>query len=80
LLLASFSFALAASPLRFATVAVIGSGWLLSSNIIVPMLGTPAGRWSAADGFVGLPLVSFRLDEYRSGLRAAKARAAKWGK
>ena len=27
-------------PLRFATVAVIGSGWLLSSNEILPMLGT----------------------------------------
>ena len=26
--------------LRFATVAVIGSGWLLSSNKILPMLGT----------------------------------------
>src|ERR1039458_2422882 len=26
--------------LRFATVAVIGSGWLLSSNEILPMLGT----------------------------------------
>jgi hypothetical protein len=26
--------------LRFATVAVIGSGWLLSSNKIPPMLGT----------------------------------------
>ena len=26
--------------MRFATVAVIGSGWLLSSNKILPMLGT----------------------------------------
>jgi hypothetical protein len=26
--------------LRFTTVAVIGSGWLLSSNEILPMLGT----------------------------------------
>jgi hypothetical protein len=26
--------------LRFATVAVIGSGWLLSSNEILPMPGT----------------------------------------
>ena len=37
---------LSASPhayaLRFATVAVIGSGWLLSSNKILPMLGTLA--------------------------------------
>jgi hypothetical protein len=35
---------LSASPrgyaLRFTTVAVIGSGWLLSSNEILPMLGT----------------------------------------
>jgi len=35
---------LSASPrgyaLRFATVAVIGSGWLLSSNEILPMPGT----------------------------------------
>jgi hypothetical protein len=35
---------LSASPrgyaLRFATVAVIGSDWLLSSNKILPMLGT----------------------------------------
>jgi hypothetical protein len=28
--------------LRFATVAVIGFGWLLSSNKILPMLGTLA--------------------------------------
>jgi hypothetical protein len=26
--------------LRFATVAVTGSGWLLSSNEILPLLGT----------------------------------------
>src|SRR5664279_5234234 len=41
--------------LRFATVAVIGSGWLLSSNEILPMLGT-LGRTpgSAADAPVGL--------------------------
>jgi len=26
--------------LRFATVTLIGSGWLLSSNKILPMLGT----------------------------------------
>src|SRR6266851_8489647 len=35
---------LSASPrgyaLRFATVTIIGSGWLLSSNKILPMLGT----------------------------------------
>jgi len=35
---------LSASPrgyaLRFATVTVIGSGWLLSSNKILPMSGT----------------------------------------
>ena len=30
--------------LRFATVAVIGSGWLLSSNEILPMLGTLGQR------------------------------------
>jgi len=50
--------------LRFATVAVIGSGWLLSSNKILPMLGT-LGRapWPAAgppaghtcSGFTGWP-------------------------
>jgi hypothetical protein len=37
---------LSASPrayaLRFATVAVIGSGWFLSSNKTLPMLGTLA--------------------------------------
>ena len=37
---------LSASPrgyaLRFATVVVINSGWLLSSNKILPMLGTLA--------------------------------------
>jgi hypothetical protein len=37
---------LSASPrgyaLRFATVAVINSGWLLSANKILPMLGTLA--------------------------------------
>jgi hypothetical protein len=33
---------LSALALRFATVAVIGSGWLLSSNKILPMLGTLA--------------------------------------
>src|SRR5579872_1892664 len=50
---------LSASPrgyaLRFATVAVIGSGWLLSSNKILPMLGT-LGRtpWSARDAPVPL--------------------------
>ena len=51
---------LSASPrgyaLRFATVTVIGSGWLLSSNKILPMLGTlgqalsPANRFTASKG------------------------------
>jgi hypothetical protein len=40
LLRASFGFGLAAYALRFATVAVIGSGWLLSSNETLPMPGT----------------------------------------
>ncbi len=30
------------SALRFATVGVISSGWLLSANSILPMLGTPS--------------------------------------
>src|SRR5260221_9075036 len=37
---ASFSFRLTAGPCGSATVAVIGSDWLLSSNEILPMLGT----------------------------------------
>src|SRR5260221_7435060 len=45
---ASFSFRLTAGPCGSATVAVIGSDWLLSSNEILPMLGTlrvrPPGR------------------------------------
>ena len=40
-----FRLRLAATPCGSATVAVIGSDWLLSSNEILPMLGTPcAGR------------------------------------
>src|SRR6266851_18917 len=46
---------LSASPrgyaLRFATVTIISSGWLLSSNKILPMLGTlgqTIGFWSSA--------------------------------
>ena len=52
---------LSASPrgyaLRFATVAVIGSGWLLSSNKILPMLGTLGRAPWPAIGFstTGLP-------------------------
>jgi hypothetical protein len=34
--------------LRFATVAVIGPDWLLSSNKILPMLGTLAHALSRA--------------------------------
>src|SRR5258706_8488149 len=42
---ASFGFPLAVAPCGSATVAVIGSDWLLSSNKILPMLGTlRAGR------------------------------------
>src|SRR6266849_1622858 len=41
---ASFSFRLTARPCGSATVAVIGSDWLLSSNEILPMLGTPPFR------------------------------------
>jgi hypothetical protein len=41
--------------LRFTTVAVIGSGWLLSSNKILPMLGTlgplPSGVGAAEPSF-----------------------------
>ena len=36
-----FQLHLAATPCDFATVAVIGPDWLLSSNKILPMLGTP---------------------------------------
>src|SRR5216683_1378451 len=45
---ASFGFPLAVAPCGSATVAVIGSDWLLSSNKILPMLGTlpqPAPGW-----------------------------------
>ena len=38
-----FRLHLAATPCGSATVAVIGSDWLLSSNKILPMLGTPCG-------------------------------------
>ena len=41
-----FQFRLAATPCGFATVAVIGFGWLLSSNKILPMLGTRRSRLS----------------------------------
>src|SRR5216683_401367 len=37
---ASFSFRLTSGPCGSATVAVIGPDWLLSSNKILPMLGT----------------------------------------
>jgi hypothetical protein len=37
--------------LRFATVVVINSGWLLSSNKILPMLGTLGQPILAAAGF-----------------------------
>ena len=37
---ASFGFPLTARPYGSATVAVIGPDWLLSSNKILPMLGT----------------------------------------
>ena len=47
---------LSASPrgyaLRFATVTVIGSGWLLSSNKILPMPGTLGRRFGAAAGLL----------------------------
>jgi hypothetical protein len=35
--------------LRFATVTVIGSGWLLSSNKVLPMLGTLGQALSPAN-------------------------------
>src|ERR1035438_3522594 len=41
---ASFAFPLAFAPGVWATVAVIGPDWLLSSNKTLPMLGTPRGR------------------------------------
>src|SRR6266849_4479996 len=41
---ASFGFPLAVAPCGSATVAVIGSDWLLSSNKILPMLGTPRSQ------------------------------------
>jgi len=49
LLSASFSFRLLAAPCGFATVAVIGSGWILSSNEIPPMLGTLARPYSCSE-------------------------------
>ena len=39
-----FQLRLAATPCGSATVAVIGPDWLLSSNKILPMLGTPRSR------------------------------------
>jgi hypothetical protein len=42
-----FQLRLAATPCGSATVAVIGSDWLLSSNKTSPMLGTPCRRASA---------------------------------
>jgi hypothetical protein len=41
-----FQLRLAATPCGSATVAVIGPDWLLSSNKILPMLGTPRSRLS----------------------------------
>jgi hypothetical protein len=41
--------------LRFATVAVIGSGWLLSSNKILPMLGTLGQVFNLRPILIGLP-------------------------
>jgi len=41
-----FQLRLAATPCGSATVAVIGPDWLLSSNKILPMLGTPCSRLS----------------------------------
>src|ERR1700686_1589704 len=42
-----FQLHLAATPCGSATVAVIGSDWLLSSNEILPVLGTPRRLLSA---------------------------------
>ena len=51
-----FQLCLAATPCGSATVAVIGPDWLLSSNKILPMLGTPCGGLQAAfSGAVPLP-------------------------
>jgi len=49
--------------LRFTTVAVIGPGWLLSSNKILPMLGT-LGRTprSARDPLVALAVCQVLMD------------------
>jgi hypothetical protein len=44
-----FQLRLAATPCGSATVAVIGPDWLLSSNKILPMLGTRCRRLSAGD-------------------------------
>jgi hypothetical protein len=41
-----FQLHLAATPCGFTTVAVTGPGWLLSSNEILPMLGTLAHAFS----------------------------------
>ena len=56
---ASFSFRLLARPCGSATVAVIGSGWLLSSNETLPMLGTLA-QASACGCFNGAAIAGSR--------------------
>src|SRR5260370_39183350 len=68
---------LSASPhgyaLRFATVAVIGSGWLLSSNEILPMLGT-LGRTpsSASPDLVDCTSSRARAPDAAQGSRPTK--------
>jgi hypothetical protein len=65
--------------LRFATVAVIGPGWLLSSNKILPMLGTLAHALSrAASRLISTRFYSYRRaiigstrDARRAGIQAA---------
>ena len=47
-----FQLRLAATPCGSATVAVIGPDWLLSSNKILPMLGTPRGVPTHRDALV----------------------------
>jgi hypothetical protein len=69
---------LSASPrgyaLRFTTVAVIGSGWLLSSNKILPMLGTLGQDCILRADFNRRPIgftTSLQVGNLPQGLRTA---------
>jgi hypothetical protein len=51
-----FQLHLAATPCGFATVAVIGPDWLLSSNEILPMLGTPRTGGAGAGTYLAFEM------------------------